>query len=355
MAQTRVSTIELQPSPITYSLSLNGDIIAIEQSSLSAEVSARVQEVLFEAGDFVTQGEALIKLDSSVQEFELDRSRAVLERLDAEVDLAQLEKKRLLKLLTRSAASQEEFDQAEARLRQAKADVLAQRAQVGIEQDQLTKYTVSAPFDGIVSERLVSPGTLIQINQELAQLTQTQPLRLAVAVPQDHFTALNRALGEADSKPVLEIVQRSKYFTGRPTNRIPVERIVGAIDENRQFSVWGEIDNENQQWQAGMAVTAILTWQSQSAPGVFTVPADALVQRANGNTVIWKVASSEDSSSAEPVSVVVESRTANGIAGRSLETNALAAGELIIVLGNESLKAGQAIEASPMHPPSNGA
>lgn len=350
VAQTQVSYIELQPASITHSLSLNGNIVAIEQTALASEVDARVVDVLFEAGDYVETNQPLIILDSSTQDFEVQKAEATLQRLIAEVELAELEKERILKLVNQRAVSQEELDQAKARLKQSKADVIAQRAQLGIEKDRLSKFTVSAPFSGVVSQRLTSPGALIQSNQALAQISQTNPLRVQIAVPQHHFEAIDTEIQKQDSSLILEITGPSRTSSRVKASLLPVKRLIGTVDQNRQFSVWGELENEKRYWLPGMAVETKLVWQSATAEGSFVIPDDAIVRRSDGSVLIWQVLEKTDESVAEAIEVIIDDRSQSGVSVRSIDGKTLSKGIKIVVLGNESLRSGQALNAKKITP-----
>ena len=337
LAQTPVTVVEVDNKGFTNSLQLNANLSAFSEVDLASEVTAIVKELLFESGDQVTEGQLLLKLDDTEQALLLQQSRAVLERLEAEVTLAELDKKRFSKLLKSKSVSQEQYDRAIAKTHQAVADVKAQKAAIKLAENTLDKFSIRAPFDGVITKRLIEKGTLLRPGELVAQLTATHPLKVELGVPQRYFGSIKTGARLSLSSP------------NTPNNIAPtvitVDKLVDRANENRLFTVWGRLDNQSRNWLPGMSVKATVSWQNDSSQNLI-VPSDAIQQQANGKVSLWKIVDgdSNDEKIVEAVAINILSR--EGLLANVLpvDPNELLAGDLVVVGGNESLQAKQTVK-----------
>jgi membrane fusion protein (multidrug efflux system) len=189
-----VSAAHAEEQPWQSRLPAIGTLKALQGVDLAAEVEGIVREVMFESGQKVTQGQALIQLDSEVE-------RASLATAEAERSLAQIEYERGRSLVSRSNISKSEFDRLASALQKATASAAQLKA-------QLDKKRINAPFAGTIGIRQVdtgdylSPGATIATLQDLShlhvdfflpeqrapQLQVGQPVRLSVAAyPDEQF------------------------------------------------------------------------------------------------------------------------------------------------------------------------
>ncbi len=189
-----VSAAHAEEQPWQSRLPAIGTLKAFQGVDLAAEVEGIVREVMFESGQKVTQGQALIQLDSEVE-------RASLATAEAERSLAQIEYERGRSLVSRSNISKSEFDRLASALQKATASAAQLKA-------QLDKKRINAPFAGTIGIRQVdtgdylSPGATIATLQDLShlhvdfflpeqrapQLQVGQPVRLSVAAyPDEQF------------------------------------------------------------------------------------------------------------------------------------------------------------------------
>lgn len=165
-----------------------GVVAARESSSISSRIVATVSRIQVSAGDRVRAGEVLVTLDARdatehasqaraaalAADKALAQARAEQTAAEAEYRLATAWQKRIAALHARSSATDQERDEAEARLAAAaarlsgtqagiegaEARIGSARAAVGIATATESFATLRAPFDGLVTERLVDPGSL---------------------------------------------------------------------------------------------------------------------------------------------------------------------------------------------------
>lgn len=335
IAQTPVTVVSVDDRSFTRSLQLNANLVAFNEVELASEVTAKVEDLLFEAGDQIEEKQLLLKIDDTEQALLVKQSRAVLERLEAEVKLADLDKKRLSKLLKSKSVSQEQYDRAIAKTQQAIADVKAQQAEIQLAENTLDKYAIRAPFAGVITTRLVDKGTLLRPGELIAQLTATHPLKVELGVPQRYFGSI-----QPGARITLSFANSSSDSV---STELTVERVVNRANDNRLFTAWGRLDNQSRQWLPGMSVKATLSWESRSENS-FVVPSDSLIQTANGFYSLWKITKTgNNEGTAQSIAVTVNSRQGVLASVSAAITNELQQGDLIVVSGNESLQADQQV------------
>ncbi len=182
-------------------------------------------------GDRVKKGELLATIDAPEQDHELAQATAVREQINARLNLSRLTMERWQSLRQRDGVSQQELEEKRSALIQAEADFTAANANVK-RLEQLKDFRrIVAPFAGVVTRRSVDVGNLIGAGgKELFALTQTDPLRLTVWVPQVY--ASNIAIGKEVSVSLSE-------FQGTRFTAV-VDRMAGGIDpqsHSRQLDI----------------------------------------------------------------------------------------------------------------------
>lgn len=156
-------------------LNASGYIVARRRATVSAEISGRVQELLFEEGDVVEAGTVLARLDGALVKADLDLSQARVAVSQATVRAAEAnynEAQRVLKR-TRSLSSNEFSSEADltraqadveartADLARARADLRVAELEVVRQRERLDDFTVRAPFAGVVIDKNAQPGEII--------------------------------------------------------------------------------------------------------------------------------------------------------------------------------------------------
>lgn len=139
----------------------SGRFTAIDDVEVRARVSGYLQEVAFEDGQIVKEGDLLFKIDPRPFEAELAAAKADLASAEAALTNARAENARGQRLLERSALSQEEADRRLRALRQAEAGAAAAKARVDQAALELEFTEVRAPITGRISDDFVSKGNLI--------------------------------------------------------------------------------------------------------------------------------------------------------------------------------------------------
>ncbi len=164
-----VEVARVRVGPATEDAHAVGSLMAEESVIIRAEVAGRIEEVHFAEGQAVERGQVLFTLDAKEQQAQLAQSQAALA-------LGELDHKRIQELRGKNVVSQQEYDRALAQLRGARAKVALDRA-------RLEKKTIRAPFAGSLGIRLISPGDLVQVGQELVNLEAVDPVKIEFRIP----------------------------------------------------------------------------------------------------------------------------------------------------------------------------
>jgi HlyD family secretion protein len=180
--QTQVSAVQATaPLPSVTEpqrppgLVASGYVVARRKATVSAEVTAKVVEVLVHEGTVVKKGDVLARLDSVLPERDLALARSKADAAEAGIgaiaaDLQDAERimNRNLRLRLSQVVSEADLTRSEARVGVLRAQLKQSQAQFETaKQDAkhaaevLDQYTIHAPFDGIVVERNAQPGEVI--------------------------------------------------------------------------------------------------------------------------------------------------------------------------------------------------
>lgn len=161
--------IEITAAPRSPQVEVIGTTASDRRIQISARMSAYVEEILVSAGDRITNGQTLVRLDD----------RELREQLTAglaQLNQAATEYKRTRQLFDRNATTEQAMTAAESAFNTARANV--ERIKV-----MLTYATVNSPMDGIVTERRIEAGDLANPGQLLLTLFDPANMRLEVPVP----------------------------------------------------------------------------------------------------------------------------------------------------------------------------
>jgi RND family efflux transporter MFP subunit len=171
---------------------LDGIAEAINRSTVSAQTSGQVLEVRFDVDDYVRAGDVIVRIDDSEQTAGVAQAEANLRAAQARRQDARQEFERIRGVFERQAVSQAEMDRATTALQQARAAVESADATLRQARQQLAYTEVTAPYNGIVIERAVEVGEVVQPGRPLMTGLSLDQMRVSVDVPQNLVPAVRR-------------------------------------------------------------------------------------------------------------------------------------------------------------------
>ena len=168
--------ITLQPAPQPYIRELPGRIAPTRVAEVRARVGGIVMERAFQQGADVKAGDVLYRIDPVRFEVERDAAEAALAKAEAVLVQAELQAKRIEKLISGNAATQVQNEAAIANWRQAQADVAARKADLARTKLELDYTVVRSPISGRIGRALVTEGALVGHGGEATHLATVQQL-----------------------------------------------------------------------------------------------------------------------------------------------------------------------------------
>lgn len=291
-----------------------GTLAADEQMTLGMKVAGRVSEILVDLGSVVRRGQPLARLDPTDFRLRVEQAEAALQqararlglapdgtgdRVDPEqtalvrqaralLDEARLSRDRMATLWEGQGVARAQLDAAEAALqvaegryqdateevRNRQAVLAERRTELEIARQHLGDTVLTAPTDGAIRERRVSPGEFLGAGAPVVTLVRVHPLRLRIAVPERGASRVR--IGQTVR---VTVEGNSNAYEGR------VVRLSPAIEEaNRTLQIEAEVPNERGLLRPGTFARAeIVTHTDQPA---VLVPASAIVTFAGIEKVI---------------------------------------------------------------------
>jgi RND family efflux transporter MFP subunit len=189
--ELETAAVESVQAPRVYRL--DGVIEAVRQTTVSAQISGQVEDVLFDVDDYVGRGEVVVRLNDTQPSARLRQAQAELKEASARLEEAQEEFERVKGVFEKQAVSKKAMDAAEAAKKAAQAKLEAARAGLEQAQEQLEYTRVRAPYPGIVTERHVEVGETAQPGKKLISGLSLEHLRVNVDVPQNMINEVRKA------------------------------------------------------------------------------------------------------------------------------------------------------------------
>jgi RND family efflux transporter MFP subunit len=256
----KIELVQVVSKDISQTIDLPGEFLSFQSVELHAKVRGYVEQVLVDRGSLVKRGQLLAVLSApemkaQISEAESKVQAAEAERAQAEAQLsaAQSTYDKLKRAAeTPGAISGNELIQAEDQVKAAEAAVQAKRqAKAAMEeavkaQKDLESYLrITAPFSGIVTDRLVHPGALVGPGADpvLLVVQEVARLRLVVAVPEQNVGEIVKGAQVEFHVPAFP----QRLYSGT------VARIAHALDEKtRTMAVELDVFNRDGSLSPGM-------------------------------------------------------------------------------------------------------
>ncbi|WP_417364115.1 efflux RND transporter periplasmic adaptor subunit [Galbibacter sp.] len=249
----------LVPTEFEENLSLSGTLEANEQIAIRSEVSGLVQRINFTEGGTVNKGQLLVKIN----DIEL---RARLSKTQTAEKLAQENERRAALLLDKQAISQEEYDMAS-------ADYFSAKAESALIRAQLEKTSIQAPFPGTIGLRNVSVGSYITSSEVIANLVNTEKLKLTFSIPEKYAARIK----------INDVFDFTTSSSER-THQAVIYAIEPKLDlQTRTLKMRGYTENKNQTLYPGMFVNISLPLETIT--DALMVPSEALIPIQNGKKI----------------------------------------------------------------------
>lgn len=274
-----VQVVKPSRSPATFEFSLPGAAEALSTATLYARINGYLKQRLVDIGDRVETGQLLAVIDAPDIDAQLNQARAQLQQTRAAKEIAQVTFNREKELLQQKVVSKQEYDQSEATLNQAFANVQAGEANVQNLTAQQGFEKITAPFTGVITARFLDSGALIaggggSTAPSIYTEVQSDVLRVYIYVPQAYVANIN--VGQEVEVTASEFPQN--VFKGKVT------RTADALDPTaRTMRTEIQLPSENGKLLPGMYLS--IKFRVEQSEPALTVPANTLDIRREGPRV----------------------------------------------------------------------
>lgn len=258
-----VATAEEAPSP--QQLVLTGMIAADQRSEVTADTQGKVLSVMVERGQRVKMGAAVVQLDVRTSALAAREAQANLASARAQRELAEQECGRTKQLFDKGAITRSEYDRQTTQCTSALEQVSAAEARTQMMIKQVADGIVRAPFDGVVTQRNVSPGEFVAPGKPLFTLVDDDPLKIELSVPEANVHAIKEG----------QEVELVAVAAPDATHKATIKRIGAEIGRTRALIVEAQLA-PGSGLVPGMFAEARVTTGDVSRP---VVPRDAVVKR----------------------------------------------------------------------------
>lgn len=262
--------------PLRQVLPLSGALRARDQVSVKAKVAGEVREVLARAGEAVSAGQILVRMDTREYQARVDQASGALAAARGQLDIAVKTRDNNLALLDKGFISRHAFDNAASQFDIAQANVDSARGALDAARKALSDTVIHAPIAGMISSRTVEPGEKVSIDSRLLEVVDLRRMELEAPVPTADI--LKVQLGQ---EVLVTVDGLPQAIAGK------VVRINPATQSgSRSIMVYVRVDNPDGLLRAGMFADASLTLDKRDA--VLTVPQTA-IRADGGKTYVYAI------------------------------------------------------------------
>jgi len=274
-AKQYVKTTVPKAADAGQTLSLPGTLQGFVQSPIAARSSGYLRRWYKDIGSKVEKGELLAEIETPEIDQQLSQAIASRQQAASSLELAKSTVERWENLRKKDAVSQQELEERRSADVQARANLAAADANVERLRQLEGFKRVVAPFAGVITRRNVDVGDLIEAGggssgRPLFQLSQTDPLRVYVNVPQSYAQLI---------KAGQKVVVTQAELPGR-TFEGEVARTSASIDTTtRTMQIEVALPNRDGTLLPGAFVQVALPLQASQS---LVIPTNALLFRAEG-------------------------------------------------------------------------
>ena len=265
-----VEVAKAQLTDIQRISSFKADLLPQEEAIVSAQTSGQVTDVLFENGDQVVQGQALIILDSAALQNGLNTAQISLANMLTNLQYAESDYDKAKTLYDAGAISKSSLDAAKKGLDAARTSVDLQQASIDAININLANCVLSAPISGEVNDKSVSVGQFISPGMTYATVKNNTSLKASLQLKESDLPKV-----KVGQKIKLKLSENDTVsYEGKITN------IAASADtQSRTFDCQILLDNKDGKLHSG--IYGYVEIGGTQKEKVLTVPLAALLGSEN--------------------------------------------------------------------------
>lgn len=314
------SPVQLSEARVTMmapTMQVAGTVVSRSDAFLSAEVEGRLIEVA-DVGSRVEAGDVIARIEDTSLRLRAQELAAEITRAEARLRFIEAELIRFERLAETNLAAVSQIDQTRSERDIATSDLTVVRSRLAQIEDQLSRTRITAPFPGVVAERVAQVGERVAVGARVVRLINPASLEVVARAPLEFYRYV---------QPGDELGLRF----GDEELVAPVRTVVSVGDEGRHvFELRLDMAEP-----LPVGQTVRVTVPTANVREVLAVPRDALVLRGDGIAVFIV----GDDNTARRI------RVTTGIGeGDWIEVSGpIQAGDRVVIRGNERLRPGQEV------------
>ena len=313
-----------------------GTVQGYQTVTVRSRIDGQIIKLSFREGQEVTAGDLLVQLDSRAAEASLAQAMANLHRNQSQLDAAVANLGRTKQLGESGFASAQTVETANAQVAQLRATIEADLAAVKVVETQVSFTQIRAPISGRTGLRTVDEGNIIRAGDVngIVTITQITPVAVIFNLPASDLVRLNRRLEELARQGRGLGVRALDGSSGVSLDEGVIETVDNQIDTTTgTIKLKARFANRGRRLWPGQFVSVRV--ELAVVRDALTLPDAAIAQGPNGNFVFVVTGeSAERRVSLRPVTI---SRSMEGF---TVIDSGLAAGELVVTVGQFRLKDG---------------
>lgn len=309
-----------------------GTITPSHIATVRTQINGQLQQITFQEGQFVHQGDLLAVIDPRPFENALAQAEAQLKQAQAQLHVAQADLARYETLAQQDSIAKQQVDTTRAQVSQYEGLVQVAQAAIATANLNLTYCHIKAPFDGRLGLRQVDTGNYLTPGDAngIVVITQTKPITAIFTLPEDEMAPVTTRL-HAGAKLAVDAYDRAE------TKRIATGILTSADNQidpaTGTFKLRAEFTNEDESLFPNEFVNIRLLLDTLH--DVTVIPSSAIERGQNGDFVYVV--------GPEHTAVVRAITQGPGEGERVSITSGLNPGDEVVTDGADKLKEGQKV------------
>lgn len=336
MPPAAVNVVTLQSGPLMLTTELTGRSAPLRVAEVRPQVSGIILKRLFTEGSDVKAGDLLYQIDPAVYQAAVASAKANLAKAEANEQSARLKAQRYQELLKVKSISRQDYDDADASWKQAKAEIMASKAALRTAEINLGYTRITAPISGRIGKSAVTEGALVTAQQadSLTAIQQLDPMYVDVRQSTADLLRLKQGkLTQDEQKGAKVTFQLEDGSTYGEEGSLQFSDV--TVDETSgMVTLRVIVPNPHQLLLPGMFMRATLQ-EGERAQGLL-VPQTAVTRTPNGGATVMVVTADNK--------VELRNVQLSRVVGSNwVVESGLTSGERVIVAGLQKVRPGAVV------------
>ena len=330
---TTVLAKTLSPEPYAKGKTFIARVEAINASDVTPQVSGYIDQVLFQDGSFVKEGQVLFVIDQARYKAAVSSAEAALERTKAVLKQVESDYHREQSLYDENMLSKADLELAESALATAQANVKAAQASLDLAKLDLQYTQVRSPISGYIGKALMTKGNLATASvSRLARVVQMDPIRVVFSITdKERLSGMDQLTAQ---NPDIQITLSNGEKIEMPSASLFADNEINA--QTATIAVYAQTNNKDNLLVPGNYVN--ITVSTDKLHPVILIPQTSVSQDATGQFVM----------TVSPENQIVQKYVTLGdmVDGQYVVVSGLNEGERIVTIGQQKLQNGQPVNVS---------